>query len=260
MHYNRPLQFLRCIAYEIFVLAITLLFGLPVLICSLFSYSLAAELAKTWARLNLFGLAVLCNLDVDIQGQEHIPEHGCIVLSKHQSTWEAFFLFGTLRNSAFVAKKSLLWIPFFGWAVARLRFIMIDRQSGRAALKQMFEQARDRLSDGISIVVFPEGTRMPPGAKTNYRIGGAAIAAQTGADVLPVALNSGEYWPRNGFIKKPGTISVRFGPLISSAGKTAAQINLETETWIEAEMAKLAGDNNPMAQHQYPTKPAGNSA
>lgn len=215
----------------------------PVLGFSPFSYRLASGFAKVWARLNLLGLKVFCNLSWEVEGKENIPSHGCIVLSKHQSTWETYFLYSTLPNCAFVAKKSLLWIPIFGWAIAALRFIMIDRGSGRTAIVQMIEQAQDRLSRGISVVVFPEGTRMRPGADTNYRIGGAAIAEQTGADVLPVAVNSGEYWPRMGFIKWPGKISVRIGPVITTHGKNAASVLKETEAWIEGEMAHITNTN-----------------
>ncbi len=241
--YNRPVLYIRSLVFWIFSIANTLIMALPVLGFSLFSYRLAAASAKIWARLNLLALRVFCNLSCEVEGQDNVPEKGCIVLSKHQSTWETYFLYSTLPNCAFVAKKSLLWIPIFGWAIAALKFIMIDRSSGRTAVVQMIEQARDRLSHNISIVVFPEGTRMRPGADTNYRIGGAAIAEQTGADVLPVAVNSGEYWPRMGFIKWPGKISVRIGPTISSEGKSAATIMRETETWIEGEMAKITDTN-----------------
>lgn len=241
--YNRPVLYIRSLLFWLFSICNTLLMALPVLGSSLFSYRLAARAAKLWAQANLFGLKLFCNLSCEVQGEENIPDAGCIVLSKHQSTWETYFLYCALPQCAFVAKKSLLWIPIFGWAIAALRFIMIDRSSGRTAIVQMIDQARDRISRGISIVVFPEGTRMPPGSETNYRIGGAAVAEQTGADVLPVAVNSGEFWPRMGFIKWPGKISVRIGPLIKSEGKTAATIIHETETWIEGEMAKITNVN-----------------
>lgn len=238
--YNRPLLYLRSLCFWICSVLNTLLMAIPVLGSSLFSYRLAANLAKVWAKTNLFALKLFCNLSCEVEGEENIPADGCIVLSKHQSTWETYFLYITLPHCAFVAKKSLLWIPIFGWAIAALRFIMIDRGSGRVAVVQMIEQARERLSRGISIVIFPEGTRMPPGAAPNYRIGGAAVAEQTGAGVLPVAVNSGEFWPRMGFIKWPGKISVRIGPVISTEGKTANAIMDETQGWIEGEMAKIS--------------------
>lgn len=217
----------------------TLVMAIPVIGSSLFSYRTAAAAAKFWAKTNLVGLKFFCNLDCVVEGKENIPQRGCIVMSKHQSTWETYFLYCSLPQCAFVAKKSLLWIPIFGWAIAALRFIMIDRNSGRGAIVQMIEQTRDRISRDISVVVFPEGTRMPPGTKPNYRIGGAAIAEQAGADILPIALNSGEYWPRMGFIKWPGQISVHIGPLIQSEGKSAAELIRETETWIEGKMATI---------------------
>ena len=237
--YNRAVLYIRSLLFWIFSISATLIMALPVLGSSLFSYHVASAAAKFWARMNLFGLQLFCNLSYEVEGRENIPEEGCVVLSKHQSTWETYFLFGTMSNSAFVAKKSLLWIPIFGWAIAALRFIMIDRKAGRSAIAQMIDQARDRLSRNINVIVFPEGTRMRPGADTNYRIGGAAIAEQTGADILPVALNSGEFWPRMGFVKWPGTISVRIGPPIKSEGKTAAILLSETQAWIETEMSKI---------------------
>jgi len=241
--YNRSALYLRSLAFWVFSICNTLTMAVPVLGASLFSYRIATAAAKVWARSNIYALKFFCNLSWVVEGKENIPEESCIVMSKHQSTWETYFLFSTLPHSGFVAKRSLLWIPIFGWSIAALRFILIDRNSGRSAVVQMIEQARDRLNRGISIVVFPEGTRMPPGADTNYRIGGAAMAEQTGASVLPVAVNSGEFWPRMGFIKWPGEISVRIGPLITSEGKTATDIIRETETWIETEMAKITNTN-----------------
>ncbi len=214
--------------------------AIPVLGSSLFSYNLAHEMAIVWLRINLFGLRNICGITCKADGLENIPSRPCIVMSKHQSTWETYYLFSVLPRSVYVAKKSLLWIPVFGWALAALRFIMIDRRSGTSAVNQMVQQSRDRLAAGISVIIFPEGTRVPLGAKPNYRIGGAAVAEKTGADILPVALNAGEFWPRMGYIKWPGEITVSFGPTIKSEGKTANDIISETEHWIETRMAEIS--------------------
>jgi len=139
----------------------------------------------------------------------------------------------------YVAKRSLRWIPIFGWTLVLLRFILIDRTSGRSAIQQMTEQAANRLSLGRWVLIFPEGTRSAVGSEPNYRIGGAIVAEKTGADVLPIAMNAGEFWPRMGFIKWPGEITVTIGPVISSAGKNSAQILAETEQWIEGRMAEI---------------------
>jgi len=160
-------------------------------------------------------------------------------MCKHQSTWETYFLPTVFYPGVYVAKKSLQYIPIFGWALYVLKFIMIDRQSGRSAINQMCEQAADRLARNRWVIVFPEGTRRPVGAPPNYRIGGALIAQDVPTDVLPVAMNAGEFWPRMGFIKWPGEITVSIGPVIRSEGKIAAEILAETQDWIEARMQQI---------------------
>ena len=136
-------------------------------------------------------------------------------------------------------KRELLWIPFFGWGLATLRPIAIDRRSSGAALTQILSQGRARLNDGCWVVIFPEGTRVMPGERRRYRQGGALLAAKTGRPVLPVAHNAGDFWPRNGFIKRPGTIELAIGPVIESRGRSAADINRLAETWIEATVGQI---------------------
>ena len=175
----------------------------------------------------------------EVDGREHIPDKPCLVLCKHQSTWETYFLAMLFTPSVYVAKKSLLWVPIFGWALGVLRFIMIDRKSGRSAIAQMTEQARERLAKRRWVIIFPEGTRQAVGATPNYRIGGAIVASRTGADILPVATNSGEYWPRLGFVKHPGTITVSVLPPIPTAGREPAELIAETAARIETRMAEI---------------------
>jgi 1-acyl-sn-glycerol-3-phosphate acyltransferase len=230
---------LRSAVFWVWQILATLIIGPLVVVIGLFSFRWGYALAVAWNRLNVLGLRWICGVRWEVQGRENIPDTPCIVLSKHQSTWETYFLPLVFYPSVYVAKKSLLWIPIFGWALYVLKFIMIDRKSGRSAMQQMCEQAADRLSLGRWIIVFPEGTRRPVGAEPNYRIGGAMIAQSVPADVLPVALNAGEFWPRLGFIKWPGVITVSIGPVISSEGKTAAQILAETQDWIEGKMAEI---------------------
>jgi len=217
----------------------TLILGGPVIICGLFSWRIGYALAVTWNRMNVLGLRLICGVSWRVDGRENIPSTPCVVMAKHQSTWEAYFLPTLFYPSVYVAKRSLLFIPIFGWALYVLKFIMIDRKSGRSAIHQMCEQAADRLARGRWVIVFPEGTRRPVGAEPNYRAGGAIIAQSVPCDVVPVALNAGEFWPRMGFIKWPGVITVSIGPVISSEGKTAAQILAQTENWIEARMSEI---------------------
>ncbi|OED36687.1 hypothetical protein AB833_26420 [Chromatiales bacterium (ex Bugula neritina AB1)] len=239
-NYNRPLLILRSTLFWIWSIACTLIMAVPVVGGGLFSYRVASEMARLWMHLNLFGLRTICGLRCNTDGLANIPDTPCIVMSKHQSTWETYYLPTVLPRSVYVAKKSLLWIPIVGWALLVLRFIMIDRKSGHTAVSQMVTQADERMKQGMSVIIFPEGTRVPLQAPPNYRIGGAVVAEQTQRDVLPVALNTGEFWPRLGFIKWPGEITVSFGPVIKSEGKTAQQILQETEHWIETRMQEIS--------------------
>ncbi|HLS87465.1 MAG TPA: lysophospholipid acyltransferase family protein, partial [Burkholderiales bacterium] len=162
-----------------------------------------------------------------------------VILSKHQSAWEtlAFQLF--FPPQVHVLKRELLWIPFFGWGLALMSPIAIDRARGVAALRQIARRGRKRLAQGFWVVVFPEGTRVPPGERRPYQLGGAWLAADSGAPVVPVAHNAGLFWPRNAFVKRPGTVTVRIGPTIDPAGRDAQTINRLAEEWIEKEQARL---------------------
>ena len=217
----------------------TLVMGAPVIICGLFSFRAGYYFAVLWNRINIWGLRIICGVSWKVEGKENIPSTPCVVMAKHQSTWEAYFLPTLFSPGVYVAKRSLLYIPIFGWALYVLRFIMIDRKSGRSAMSQMCEQAADRLARRRWIIVFPEGTRTPVGAEPNYRVGGAMIAHAVPSDVLPVALNAGEFWPRMGFIKWPGVITVTIGPVISSEGKKASEILAQTQEWIEGRMQEI---------------------
>ncbi len=230
---------LRSAVFWVWQIANTLVLGFPVIICGLISFRLGYALAILWNRLNIWGLRIICGVSWQIDGQENIPDTPCVVMSKHQSTWETYFLPMLFYPGVYVAKRSLLWIPIFGWALYVLKFIMIDRSSGRSAIQQMCEQAADRISKGRWVIVFPEGTRRPVGAKAGYRIGGAMIAEHVPTPVLPVAMNAGEFWPRLGFIKWPGVITVSIGPVINPEGKKAAQILDETQAWIEIRMQQI---------------------
>jgi 1-acyl-sn-glycerol-3-phosphate acyltransferase len=230
---------LRSAIFWVWQIIATLVLGGPVIIIGFFSFRWGYALAILWNRCNIWGLRWICGVTWQVDGQENIPDVPCVVMAKHQSTWETYFLPMLFYPSVYVAKRSLLYIPIFGWALYVLKFIMIDRKSGRSAIAQMCEQAANRLSLGRWVIVFPEGTRRPVGAEPDYRIGGAMIAQQVPTNVLPVALNAGEFWPRLGFIKWPGTITVSIGPVIRSEGKKAGQILAETEAWIEGRMAEI---------------------
>ncbi len=197
------------------------------------------RVAQWWTRFNIAWLKLTCRIDYKIEGEENLPNHPVIVLAKHQSAWETLFLQQYLPPLAWVVKRELLWIPFFGWAFALLRPIAIDRKSTSSSLKQIMNEGIERLRQGQWVLLFPEGTRTAPGERRRYLSGGAKLAASSGFAVLPIAHNSGEYWPRRGFIKRPGTIRLVIGPIIESAGCSAQEINEQVETWIENTMVEI---------------------
>ena len=183
----------------------------------------------------------ICGIDYQFKGYENFPDSPAIVLSKHQSAWETIFLLANLpRPLVFVFKKEILYIPFFGWGIALLRMIPIDRKQGKNAFKSVVAHGKRRLKDGQWIIMFPEGTRTKVGSQGKYKSGGTRLAIETGAVVVPIALNSGECWPKNSFIKKPGTITVSVGKPISPEGKTPDELMEQVEQWIESEMRVIS--------------------
>lgn len=193
-----------------------------------------------WALLMLFLLRLICRTRYRVIGAEHIPLVPSIALSKHQSAWETLAFQQIFPPQVWVLKKELLRVPFFGWGLAMTSPIAIDRGSKKAALRQIVEQGKDRLKQGFWIVVFPEGTRIPPGKRGRYGIGGAWLATHTGAPVVPVAHNAGEFWGKNSFIKRPGTIIVSIGEPIDPTGMEPGDLNARVESWIEAEMTRIS--------------------
>lgn len=207
----------------------------------LFPFETRDRIIKQWVRLQVWMLKILCNLRYEVEGQENIPEGGFIVLAKHQSTWETFAFQMVLPPIVWVAKRELLFVPWFGWGLAMLDPIMIDRRSGKRALDQVIEQGSKRLGQGRCVVIFPEGTRVEAGTRRKYGLGGPLLAARTGYPVVPVAHNAGLFWGRRSHVIKPGVVRMVLGPVIDTAGKDADTIREETENWIEDKMMELEG-------------------
>ena len=197
------------------------------------------RIISLWSRLIVLAAEIICGIRYRVLGAEHIPQQPCVVLSKHQSAWETVAFQVIFPPQVYVIKRELLWIPFFGWGLAMVSPIAIDRSSGMRALKQMLEQGKDRLARGFWIIVYPEGTRIAPGMRGTYQTGGAAIAVHAGAPVLPVAHNAGFCWRRKAFVKYPGTVTVSIGKAIDSRGMKAETLTRQAEDWIESEMQRL---------------------
>ena len=230
---------LRSLAFwVVFPVSIVIYVALLIVLLPL-SHKQRWALVQSWVNFILWWLKVTCRLTHEVQGAEHIGDHPGIVLAKHQSTWETVALQAIFPRQVWVGKRELMWIPVFGWGLALMKCIAIKRGTGRAAINQLITKGKVRLDEGNWVVIFPEGTRIPPGKRGRYRIGGAVLAEQTGYPIIPVAHNAGEYWPRRSFIKRPGVIQVRIGPPISSDGKSAQQILDEAASWIEARMDEI---------------------
>jgi 1-acyl-sn-glycerol-3-phosphate acyltransferase len=192
-----------------------------------------------WSRLAVFLSRVILGIRCEIQGRENLPSRPSVILSKHQSAWETLAFQQIFPPQVHVLKRELLWIPFFGWGLALMSPIAIDRARGVAALRNMARRGRERLEQGFWIVVFPEGTRVAPGEKRHYQLGGAWLAAASGAPIVPVAHNAGLVWPRNAFLKHAGTITVRIGPPIDTSNRDAKTLNALVEKWIEEQQKAL---------------------
>ncbi len=202
-------------------------------------YEYRYRLARLWAWLLIQSLRLICGIRHQIEGLENIPQGNGIVASKHQSAWETLMLYLIFPKAVYVLKRELLTIPFFGWCLGRYHHIAIDRSQPRAALVSLVKQGLQRLREGHWIIIFPEGTRVAPGERKRYAGSAGTLARKAGVPVVPVAHNAGEHWPRNGFIKIPGTIRMRIGPPLEGGELEAAEINRRLEEWIEARMREI---------------------
>ena len=201
-----------------------------------------------WRRCFMWCVENILGIRANIRGLENMPAEPCVILSKHQSAWETVALQDLVPSGAycvFVLKQELLKLPFFGWSLAAMRMISIDRQAGKEALDHVVVQGRDRLARGFYVIVFPEGTRVAPGQKRRYKVGGAYLATHVGCKVVPVAHDAGELWPREAFLKRAGTVNLSIGPAIDATGLSEQEVNERVEAWIEGEMHRIS-------PHRYP--------
>jgi 1-acyl-sn-glycerol-3-phosphate acyltransferase len=238
---SRIALFLRSLMFALLVVVATIIWA-P--LCFLFAplpYPKRYYWTSRWNVFVIWAAKTVCGIHFQVKGYENLPDTPAILLSKHQSAWETiFYLYFMPRPLVYVFKKEIMYIPFFGWGIALLRMIPIDRSKGRDAFAQIVEHGRRRLADGQWVIMFPEGTRIPVGEKGKYKIGGTRLAVETGTPVVPIAMNAGEYWPKNSFIKKPGTITVSIGKPISPQGLSAPELMQQVENWIESEMRVIS--------------------
>jgi 1-acyl-sn-glycerol-3-phosphate acyltransferase len=244
---------LRAVAFVAVMTAVVIPWSFVVLAAWVTPPTTRYKLAAMWTRLAIRMARLICGVTWRVQGWDNLPAGPAILLPKHQSTWETFWLPSVMpRRLSFVYKRELHLLPFFGWAMASLGMINIDRSKGADAFEQVVKQGVEHLADGWWIVIFPEGTRTAPGSTRRYKTGGARLAVRTGVPVVPIAVNSGEVWPRGPLIRRAGEITVSIGPVIETTGRTADVVAATVESWIETEMRRLA-------PHRYsgPYEPAG---
>ncbi|MFZ2267445.1 MAG: lysophospholipid acyltransferase family protein [Azonexus sp.] len=207
---------------------------------------------KLWRLGMQWGVENLLGIRPKVIGLENMPAEPCVILAKHQSAWETMALQDYVPSGAycvFVLKKELLRIPLLGWGLAAMKMISIDRAAGKDALDQVVTQGRERLQQGFYVILFPEGTRVAPGQKKRYKPGGAYLATHVGCKVVPIAHNAGELWPRQAFLKTPGTVTVSIGPAFDATGLSELEVNRRAEEWIEEEMHRLSPHRYSDAQH-----------
>jgi 1-acyl-sn-glycerol-3-phosphate acyltransferase len=238
------MPFLRSLLHALWMLITVVPWGLIMLVTSIWVrgnplYWMAAR----WLGWAISGARLLLGIKTSVMGLENLPQgetSPAVLLVKHQSTFETFLMPTIMPHPlAYVFKKELLYVPFFGWAMGRLDMIHIDRSQGSKAFEKVVDQGKKLLERGVWIIMFPEGTRIARGKQGTYKTGGSRLAIATGAPVIPVAVTSAKCWPRKAFIKVAGTVDVSIGKPIPTAGREPTELMHEVETWIESEMRRL---------------------
>jgi len=238
--YSQLNLFIRSLIFSIYSLTTIALYSFVILLAFPFSVQFRHRLIRGFLRVYIQVLKLVCHIDYQVEGLENVPQdRRGIILSKHQSTWETFFLPLIFYDPAAIAKKELLWVPFFGWAFALSGPITINRKDKSSAMQQIIAKGKECLADNRWILVFPEGTRVPPDVVGNYRLGGTRLAVAAHSFVVPVAHNAGYFWPRRRFIKQPGTVKIVIGPVMESNGHTPEELLELAKNWIEETMLRL---------------------
>ena len=228
------MSYLRALAFYLGFYPGIILWSPLILLSAPLPYRYRYGLARVWARGALTWLRLTCGIRIHVSGREHIPrDQSFVVLSKHQSALETLYLVDLFSPQTWVLKRELLWLPFFGWSLGLLRPIAIDRSAGRKSMQQVMGAGRERLSQGINVVVYPEGTRVPPGYRARYGLGGPTLAIAAQVPVIPVAHNAGEHWAKGRFTKIPGEVHFQVGPPIDTSGLTPEQLRDKARDWIE---------------------------
>ncbi len=233
--------FIRSVIFAVLQVTTAIIFSLIALLLWPLPFRQRYKIMSQWAILNLWLVEQICGISYQVEGLNNIPDEACIIMCKHQSAWETLALQAIFPPQVWVLKRELLWIPFFGWGLAVLNPIAIDRAAGRKALNQVLEQGKARLASGAWVVVFPEGTRIPQGEMGRFGMGATRLAVDTACAIVPVAHDAGKVWPKRGFIKYPGVIKLVIGEKITSANRKATEVNDHVYQWMEQQMTLIEG-------------------
>jgi 1-acyl-sn-glycerol-3-phosphate acyltransferase len=231
---------LRSLLFQTWFFASVIVFAIAVVLCWPLPISARFAVARGWGRGMLWAGRFFCGLDYVIEGTANIPETPAVIMSKHSTVFEAYAQLVFFPSQSWVVKRELLWVPLFGWGLAALRPIAIDRSAGRNAVRQVIGQGKQRLAEGLCVTIFPEGTRVAPGTTRKYGVSGAALAQEAGVPIVPVAHNAGDFWPRRSVIKRPGLIRLCIGPPILPGTTPPRDLNLTVQTWIETKMREIS--------------------
>jgi 1-acyl-sn-glycerol-3-phosphate acyltransferase len=233
-------QILGSLLFTAYLMISACVWGGFMALCFFLPHRIEFAIARSWARCSLWMLDRLCGLRFTVEGRERIPAGNHIVMCKHTSAWETVALFVIFPPHVWVLKRELLWVPLMGWGLKLLRPIAIDRGAGRQAVTQVVEQGEQRLAEGLWVIIFPEGTRVARGETRKYGVSGALLAVAAGRMVVPVSHNAGDFWPRRGILKKPGTIRVIIGAPIPAVGRDPRELNVEIRDAIDEGLARIA--------------------
>lgn len=236
-------QWVGSFVFTVYLFVSVPVFGLVPLACAFGSWESRIRGIRWWVHSVFFVLRVCCGLDYRVEGRENLAQENAVLLVKHSSAWETIAQLVLFPKQTWVLKRELIWVPFFGWIVALMQPIAIDRSARGAAVAQVLEQGAARLAEGFWVIVFPEGTRVPAGESRRYGLSGALLASEVGCPVVPVAHNAGEFWPRRSWIKRPGTIRVVIGEPIATRGRSPREINADAREFIESTLERLSADS-----------------
>lgn len=232
-------QWLGSIVFTTYLFVSVPVYGALALLAGALPRIWTYRVARAWVNSVLWLLRRACRLDFVVEGRENLPATPCVVLLKHSSAWETLAQLAIFPRQTWVLKRELMWVPVFGWVLALLKPIAIDRKGGGAAVQQVLAQGKARLAEGLYVMIFPEGTRMPAGQTRRYGMSGALLAAAAQVPIVPVAHNAGYFWPRRGWLKRAGTIRMVVGEPIETAGADARELNERVQRWIEGTLERL---------------------